>query len=70
MNEAEALKVMWFTNAKGSLGIAKVKTYEGKIEYRISAVDGFLPHMDVQQIVAWGAGFPEVAGRALFGDKP
>jgi hypothetical protein len=48
------------------VGIAKVKTYGGKVEYRISAVDGFLEKMDVQQIVAWGAAFPEAAGQALF----
>jgi hypothetical protein len=63
----EALKVQWFTNTKGAVGIAKVKTHEGNIEYRISAVDGFLEHMDVQQIVAWGARFPDAAGEAMFG---
>jgi hypothetical protein len=47
--------------------VAKVKTHEGNIEYRISAVDGFLEHMDVQQIVAWGARFPDAAGEAMFG---
>ena len=66
MNESSALDWTWFTSAKGTVGIAKVKTYGGKIEYRISAVDGFLEKMDVQQIVAWGAHFPEAAGQALF----
>lgn len=66
MND-EAMKVRWFTNAKGAVGVAKVKTHEGNIEYRISSVDGFLEHMDVQQIVAWGAHFPVAAGEALFG---
>jgi hypothetical protein len=66
MND-EALKVQWFTNPKGTIGVAKVKTHEGSIEYRISAVDGFLEHMDVQQIVAWGARFPDPAGEAMFG---
>jgi hypothetical protein len=49
------------------VGIAKIKTFEGEIEYRISPVDGFLEHMDVQQIVAWGGHFPVAAGEALFG---
>ena len=40
---------------------------EDGIEYRISSVDGFLEHMDVQQIVAWGARFPDAAGEAMFG---
>jgi hypothetical protein len=63
----EALKVLWFNGSKGCVGIAKIKTYEGEIEYRISPVDGFLEHMDVQQIVAWGAWFPFEAGDVLFG---
>jgi len=67
MNEDVALKCLWFTSAKGTIGIAKVKTYGGEIEYRISSVDGFLENMDVQQVVAWGARFPDSAGEALFG---
>ena len=41
-------------------------TDDGDTEYRISAVDGFLEHMDVQQVVAWGAYFPFEAGDPLF----
>ena len=66
MND-EALKVQWFTSPKGTVGIAKVQTVHDGIEYRISSVDGFLEHMDVQQIVAWGGHFPVAAGEALFG---
>ncbi len=66
MNDT-ALKVQWFTSAKGAVGIAMIQTHDGKIEYRISPVDGFLEHMDVLQIVAWGARFPDPAGGALFG---
>ena len=61
-----ALKVKWYTGSKGKVGIAKVQTDDGDIEYRISSVDGFLEHMDVQQIVAWGEWFPIEAGDALF----
>jgi len=46
-----------------------VQTQDGKIEYRISPVDGFMEKMDVQQIVAWGAAFPDAAGQALFKGK-
>ena len=67
MNESEALKWTWFSTTKGTVGIAKVKTFDGQIEYRISAVDGFMEKMDVQQILAWGARFPDAAGEALFG---
>ena len=65
-----ALEVKWYNGMKGTVGIAKVQTEEGDIEYRISAVDGFLEHMDVQQIVAWGAWFPIEAGDALFMGNP
>jgi hypothetical protein len=61
-----ALRVQWFEGSKGKVGIAKVMLDDGDIEYRISPVDGFLEHMDVQQIVAWGAWFPIEAGEALF----
>jgi hypothetical protein len=60
------LKVKWYDGRKGKVGIALVQTDDGDTEYRISAVDGFLEHMDVQQIVAWGASFPIEAGDALF----
>lgn len=63
-----ALKVKWFTGNKGKVGIAKVQADDG-IEYRISPVDGFLEHMDVQQVVAWGSPFPAGAGEALFGES-
>ena len=69
MNESIALEWRWFEPSKGKIGVAKVQTQDGKIEYRISAVDGFLEHMDVQQIVAWGARFPDAAGQALFKGK-
>jgi hypothetical protein len=65
MNESEASKVKWFRGTKGTIGIAKINTEFG-IEYRIGVVDGFLEHMDVQQIVAWGTWFPIEAGDALF----
>ena len=64
-----ALRVQWFNGSKGTVGIAKIKTFEGEIEYRISPVDGFLEHMDVQQIVAWGGHFPVAAGEALFPEE-
>jgi len=63
------LKAKWFEGRKGKVGIALVQTDDGDTEYRISAVDGFLEHMDVQQIVAWGARFPTEAGDALFPEE-
>ena len=64
----EPLKVKWFEGSKGKVGIAKVQTDDGDIEFRVSSVDGFLEHMDVQQIVAWGAKFPDAAGYPLFAE--
>lgn len=69
MNENEALEWTWFNTSKGTVGVAKVRTFDGQIEFRISPVDGFMEKMDVQQIVAWGARFPDAAGYALFGVK-
>jgi len=69
MNEAIPLDVAWFTSTKGTVGIVKVETQNDGIEYRISAVDGFMEKMDVFQVMAWGARFPDAAGRALFGDS-
>ena len=63
-----ALKVKWFEGPKGKIGIAKVQTDDGDIEFRVSSVDGFLEHMDVQKIVAWGAKFPDAAGYPLFAE--
>ena len=68
MNEAIPLDVMWFTSTKGTVGIVKVQTQHDGVEYRISAVDGFMEKMDVIQVMAWGARFPDAAGVALFGE--
>jgi hypothetical protein len=67
MTEAKPLDVMWFTSTKGTVGVVKVDTPYDGIEYRISAVDGFMEKMDVLQVMAWGARFPDAAGEALFG---
>jgi hypothetical protein len=68
MNEATPLNWIWFTGAKGTVGIVRVLTSNREIEYRIGAVDGFMEKMDVLQLVAWGAKFPYDAGQALMGE--
>lgn len=65
MNEATPLRWVWFTSGKGTLGVVEVDVPGQGIEYRISAVDGFMEKMDVLQIVAWGARFPDKAGKVL-----
>lgn len=62
----EVIDWMWFTNAKGIVGIVKMNDEHDGIIYRIGVVDGFMEKMDVQQVVAWGARFPKAAGDELF----
>ena len=68
MNEATPLNWRWFNCSRGKVGVVKVHTDQGKIEYRIAPVDGFMEKMDILQVVAWGDEFPEAAGVALFGE--
>lgn len=60
------INTMWFTNAHGTVGIARVQTQEG-IRYYISTVPGFDEQHDAQRIADWGSSFPTEAGDALFG---
>jgi len=68
MSDLVPVDVLWFTNSKGTVGIVKIKDQHNGIQYRISAVDGFMEKMDVLQVIAWGARFPDNAGQALFGE--
>jgi hypothetical protein len=65
----EVMDWTWFTSSKGTVGIVKMKDEFGQVVYRISAVDGFMEKMDVLQLVAWGAKFPNAAGDALFPEE-
>ncbi len=65
MNEPKPLRWVWFTSTKGTVGVVEVQNPDGKVEYRISAVDGFMEKMDVLQVVAWGARFPDGPGKFL-----
>lgn len=67
MNEAAPMRWTWFRTSKGTVGIVEVRTEAGEIEFRIGPVDGFMEKMDVLQVVAWGARFPDAAGKALLG---
>lgn len=69
MNESTPIDWIWFKSGKGTVGIVKAMTYVGDVEYRIGAVDGFLEHMDVLQVIAWGARFPAEAGEVLMGQR-
>ena len=67
MNEATPMRWTWFTTNKGTVGIVEVLTDKGETQFRIGPVDGFMEKMDVLQVVAWGARFPDAAGKALLG---
>jgi hypothetical protein len=67
MNEAKPLMVRWFKGGKGIVGIVQCELEDGTIAYRIGVVDGFMEKMDVLQLVAWGAEFPNAAGDTLMG---
>lgn len=67
MNEATPIRWTWFQTQKGIVGIVEARTESGEIEFRIGPVDGFMQKMDVLQVLAWGAKFPDAAGRALLG---
>ena len=68
MNESIPLNWIWFNGAKGTVGIVRAQTHTGEVEYRIGAVDGFMEKMDVLQVIAWGAKFPQKAGDVLMGN--
>ena len=69
MNESTPVAVKWFVGSKGTVGVAKIKHSDDAVSYKISVVDGFMEKMDVLQVSAWGAEFPESAGKALFGGE-
>jgi hypothetical protein len=62
------MSFIWFTNAHGVIGIAKVETQHEGIKYYISAVSGLDVAIDEETVISWGARFPDSAGRALFGE--
>lgn len=62
------LGITWFTNGRGSVGIARVRSDEtGEVKYYLSAVDGFNEAVDTNIVASLGARFPNGAGDALFG---
>lgn len=64
----KVLDVMWFTGAHGCVGIVKVETQYDGIKYFIGPARGFDEDLDKQEILDWGARFPEAAGAMLFGE--
>jgi hypothetical protein len=61
------MSFIWFTNAHGVIGVAKVITHWGSTEYYISAVSGLDVEIDKETVTSWGSRFPDLAGEVLFG---
>lgn len=65
----QLLEVAWFTNGRGSVGVAAVMTPYDGIKFYISAVDGFNEAVDSNLVMNLGARFPDAAGHALFNGR-
>lgn len=61
-------KVIWFTSAKGLVGIVEATQDDGEHGYWIAPCDGFNEVIDQNLVAVHGARFPEAAGLALFGN--
>jgi hypothetical protein len=62
----KVLAQTWFSSGRGLVGVVKAQNDEGEVGYYISPADGFNEVIDANNVAAWGARFPWVAGEALF----
>lgn len=60
-------KVIWFTSAKGLVGIVEATQDDGEHGYWIAPCDGFNEVIDANLVAVQGARFPDHAGKALLG---
>lgn len=65
----QLLEVAWFTNGRGSVGVAAVQVPHEGVRFYISAVDGFNEAVDSNLVMNLGARFPDAAGHALFNGR-
>jgi hypothetical protein len=63
------LKAIWFSGGKGTIGIVRAESDQGEIGYYIGTGDGMHEVIDVNNIAALGARFPDNAGDLLFNIK-
>jgi hypothetical protein len=63
------LKAIWFAGGKGTIGIVRTESDQGEIGYFIGTGDGMHEVIDVNNIAALGAKFPDNAGDLLFNIK-
>ncbi len=63
------LAVEWFTGARGTVGIVMADDEHEGIRFFIGPADGLHEQIDINNIMNWGARFPDGAGKAMFGVK-
>ena len=63
------LKAIWFVGEKGTIGIVRSKSDQGKIGYTIGLAEGLHEVIDINNIASRGASFPDNAGDLLFNIK-
>jgi hypothetical protein len=63
------LRVRWFTSGMGTIGIVMAEDDHGSLGYYIGVGMGLHPGIDINNIAALGARFPEEVGELLFGVK-
>ena len=60
-------RTIWFTSARGLVGIVEATQDDGEHGYWIAPCDGFNEVIDANLVAAQGARFPEASGIAIFG---
>lgn len=60
-------RTIWFTSARGLVGIVEATQDDGEHGYWIAPCDGFNEVIDANLVAAQGARFPDQAGIAIFG---
>lgn len=63
------LRAKWFTSGTGSVGIVMAEDDYGDLGYYIGVGMGMHEGIDINNIAAIGARFPEEVGELLFGVK-
>lgn len=63
------LAVEWFDSGRGGVGIVMADDEREGIRFLIGPVDGLHEQIDINNIMTWGARFPDGAGKAMFGVK-
>jgi hypothetical protein len=63
------MAVEWFNSARGTVGIVMADDEREGVRFFIGPADGLNEQIDINNIMTWGARFPDGAGKAMFGVK-